>query len=51
MAIHLTAAMRVIATGMTSVIRYVFTLTSTLITKRAHLSLNEQLAGHCLSWL
>ncbi|MGI2194909.1 substrate-binding periplasmic protein [Shewanella baltica] len=36
MAIHLTAAMRVIATGMTSVIRYVFTLTTTLIiTKRA----------------
>ena len=36
MAIHLTAAMRVIATGMTSVIRYVFTRTTTLIiTKRA----------------
>ena len=36
MAIHLTAAMRVIATGMTSVIRPVFTLTSVLIiTQRA----------------
>lgn len=36
MAIHLTAAMRVIATGMMSVIRYVFTLTTILIiTKRA----------------